>query len=85
MEYILSLASIWAPSLVAILGIITTILVAIGKTKDAIDKLKDDKSFKDLKEELKKSITTNEEIKQQNDLLLDELSKVKNYRANISK
>lgn len=84
MELIISLASIWAPSIVAILGIITTILIAIGKTKSAIDALKDEETMKQLKEELARTVSTNEELKQQNDLILDELTKIKDYRAHLN-
>lgn len=78
-KIIVEYASIWAPSLVAVLGIIYTVVVALGKTKDAFDALKKDETLKDLRAELKTSLRQNAELNEKYNLLLDELTKIKDY------
>lgn len=84
---VLECASIWMPSLTAILGIVTTILLALSKIKTAIEDLKKTDVLQTLSEDLKKSLNDNEALKEQNkelreqyDILIDELKKIKNYR-----
>ena len=81
-EILMNYISIWLPSIVAIFGTVATLLAALSKTKSAINELKKDDILKALKEDLEKSIKDNQEIKEQNDLLIDELKKIKNYREN---
>lgn len=77
---VLECASIWMPSLTAILGIVTTILLALCKIKTAIEDLKKTDVLQTLSEDLKKALNDNEALKEQNDILIDELKKIKNYR-----
>lgn len=77
---IINYASIWMPSVTAILGIVTTTLLAISKVKTAIDELKKTDVLKTLSDDLKKALSDNKELKEQNDILIDELKKIKNYR-----
>ena len=86
---VLECASIWMPSLTAILGIVTTILLAISKIKTAIEDLKKTDVLQTLSKDLKKALNDNEALKEQNkdlreqyDILIDELKKIKNYREN---
>lgn len=85
MEIILSFIVTWAPSVTAILAVVSTVLIAVKKTKDAVDALKDDATMKQLKQELRDSISQNETIKEQNDIIIDELTKIKDYRESKSK
>lgn len=89
---ILEYASIWMPSLTAILGIVTTILLALSKIKTAIEDLKKTDILQTLSEDLKKALNDNEALKQQNenireqyDILIDEITKIKNYRESKKK
>lgn len=89
---VLECASIWMPSLTAILGIVTTILLALSKIKTAIEDLKKTDVLQTLSEDLKKSLNDNEALKEQNkdlreqyDILIDELKKIKNYRESKKK
>jgi hypothetical protein len=89
---ILEYASIWMPSLTAILGIVTTILLALSKIKTAIEDLKKTDVLQTLSEDLKKALNDNEALKQQNenireqyDILIDEITKIKNYRESKKK
>lgn len=89
---ILEYASIWMPSLTAILGIVTTILLALSKIKTAIEDLKNTDILQTLSEDLKKALNDNESLKQQNenikeqyDILIDEITKIKNYRESKKK
>lgn len=77
---VLECASIWMPSLTAILGIVTTILLTLSKIKTAIEDLKKTDVLQTLSEDLKKALNDNEALKEQNDILIDELKKIKNYR-----
>lgn len=77
---IINHASIWMPSVTAILGIVTTTLLALSKVKTAIEDLKKTDVLKTLSEDLKKALSDNKELKEQNDILIDELKKIKNYR-----
>jgi hypothetical protein len=77
---IINYASVWMPSVTAILGIVTTTLLAISKTKTAIDDLRKTDILKTLSNDLKKALSDNKELKEQNDILIDELKKIKDYR-----
>lgn len=79
LRIIVEYVSIWAPSLVAILGVVTTILVALGKTKDAFDKLNKDETLKDVNSRLKQLTSENEELIRCNKLLLDQITKIQDY------
>lgn len=72
--------SIWLPSAVAIIGTVSTVLIAISKIKTSVEELKKTDILKTLAADLKKSLRDNEELKIQNDILIDELKKIKNYR-----
>lgn len=89
---ILEHASIWMPSLTAILGIVTTILMALSKIKTAIEDLKNTDVLQTLSEDLKKALDDNKVLRQQNeefreqcDILIDEITKIKNYRESKKK
>ena len=59
LETILTYASIWAPSLVAVLGTVALILTAIGKVKEAYDKLNKDETLKEVNKKLDAVINEN--------------------------
>ena len=76
---VLEYAAIWVPSLVAILGVVCTILTALNKTKDAWDKLKGDTDFKSVKEQLVQQSQENQELIKCNKALVDNITKIKDY------
>lgn len=78
-KIIVEYAAIWAPSLVAILGAIYTVLTAVKKAKEAIDELRRDETLKDVRNELATAIKQNAELNEKYDLLLDELTKIKDF------
>lgn len=82
---ILEYVSIWMPSVTAMLGIVTTTLLALSKVKAAIDDLKKTDVLKTLSEDLKKALSDNKELKEQNDILIDELKKIKDYRESMKR
>lgn len=84
-EMITTYVSIWMPSLVAIIGIVGTIFGSLKKTKDAIAEFKQDETLKKLNSELKEAIAENKEIKQELDIVIDQLAKVENYRKELEK
>ena len=79
-EAMATYVSIWLPSAVAIIGTVSTVLIAISKIKTSVEELKKTDILKTLAADLKKSLRDNEELKIQNDILIDELKKIKNYR-----
>lgn len=78
-EIIISYASIWAPALVSILGIITTVVVAINNCSKAISEFKSDEILKDIKSELNNVTHENAELIRCNKLLLDQITKIQGY------
>lgn len=82
---ILEYVSIWMPSVTAMLGIVATTLLALSKVKAAIDDLKKTDVLKTLSEDLKKALSDNKELKEQNDILIDELKKIKDYRESMKR
>lgn len=79
LQVIVEYVAIWAPSLVAILGTITTVILAINKCRDAILAWKNDETLHGVKNELVKISQENEELVRCNKLLLEELTKIKGY------
>ena len=85
MELILTYVSMWAPALVAILGIVASVLFAIGKVKSAIAELRKTEDIANLTKELQNLAAENKELRHRENLLLDEITKIKNYADNIRK
>ena len=79
LETFIEYASIWMPSLVAILGVVTTVLTCLSKTKETIDEFKKDKTLKEVNEKLKKVVSENDELIRCNKLLLDQITKIQGY------
>lgn len=76
---IIEYVSIWAPSLVAILGSVYTVLFAIGKFKELSNKWKNDETIKEMNIKFQKMASQNEELVHTNKLLLDQITKIKDY------
>lgn len=86
LEIIIAYASIWAPSLVAILGIAATVIgtyaklrLAIAETKKATEELKSNETIKDLKDKFNELSRKNEELVNTNKILIDQITKIKGY------
>lgn len=85
-ELLVEYAAIWGPSLVAIAGIIVSVITALSKiaaalaeTKSAVAALKEDATIKELTSELKKQARKNERLQETYTLLLDKITKIKGY------
>lgn len=78
-KIIIEYAAIWAPSLVAILGVISTIIPALIKTKEALARLKSDETIKNLETIVTKQAAENKELTRVTKLMLDEITKIKDY------
>lgn len=76
---LLAYVAIWAPALVAVLGIATTVILAINKVRAAIKEFKKDDFVKQLAERCERLAASNEELTRTNSLLLDEMAKIKGY------
>lgn len=78
-EILVEHVSIWLPSLTAIIGIVITILSALGKVKTAIKEFKADTTLNDVNTKLQKLTEENQELIRCNKLLLDQITKIKDY------
>ena len=76
---IVEYVSIWAPALVAILGILFTVLKAMNEVRKAIHEFKADKTVSDLSGKVDAVISENQELNRCNKLLLDEITKIHDY------
>lgn len=79
MEILMTYVAIWAPSLVAVLGVVASIVLAINKATAAIRDIKLDKTFVELNNKLSTMAKENEELVKCNKLLLDQITKIKDY------
>lgn len=79
---IVNYVSIWMPALTAVIGIISAVIIAIGKVKTAVSELKQDDTIKGLRKDLEASIKENKAIREQYDIIIDELKNIKAYREN---
>lgn len=70
---------IWLPALVSILGIVGTVLSALGKTKKAIAELKDSTELREATAEMKRLATENQELIRTQKLLLDNITRIRDY------
>lgn len=71
--------AIWAPSLVAILGVVATILPVFIKCREYLRSLREDKTLLDVNKQLKQVVSENKELIRCNKLLIDELTRIKGY------
>lgn len=92
MEIIINTLAIWGPSLVAILGIVASVVGAIAKVNNAINdskaaiaEVRKTEDFAKLSAEVSRVASENAEIVRTNKLLLDELTKIENYADSIRK
>lgn len=74
-------AAIWGPSIVAVLGIIISVVTSLTKVKTAIEEFKQDKTIDNLRAEMTTIKSELRTTNRQNALLLDELLKIKGYSA----
>lgn len=80
-ELLVQYASIWGPSLVAILGIMISVVSSLAKVKTAVEEFKQDKTIDNLRAEMTAIEQELKETNRQNALLIDELAKVQGYSA----
>lgn len=71
--------AIWAPSLVSIIGFIAMLIPVFIKCREYLKGLKEDKTLVELSEKLEKVACENKELIRCNKLLLDEITKIKDY------
>lgn len=79
MQIITEYLAIWAPSLVSILSIIVAIIPAVQKVRDHLKALKEDKTLVELSKKLEKLAQENNELVRCNKLLIDKITKIKDY------
>lgn len=82
---IIEYAAIWGPALVAILGVVGTIIPAILKIRTALAEFKKSDEMKEIITLLKKQGAENAELRRLYNLTLDELTKIKGYADAVKK
>lgn len=80
-ELLVQYASIWGPSVVAVLGIMISVVSSLAKVKTAVEEFKQDKTIDNLRSEMSAIEQELKETNRQNALLIDELAKVQGYSA----
>lgn len=86
LKIILEYASIWGPSIVAIFSIVATIIgayarvrKAIAETRLATEELKSNKTIIEMNNRFNIMAKQNEELVRTNKLLLEKITKIKEY------
>lgn len=79
---IIQYASIWAPSLVAILGVITTVVklrgeIAKFKSSETVQELKD--KILELERKVEEKASKEEELIRVNKMLIDQITQIRDY------
>lgn len=78
-ELIVSYVSIWAPSIVAILGVVALIVKGINEVRVAVKELKSDQTIKNLASKLEESLAANKELVETNKILIDQVTRIQGY------
>lgn len=78
MEILYSYITILAPSLVSIIAIVISLI----KMASTLKEISHSDEMKNLTNEIKTLVLDNKELRLQNDILIDEIKKIKNYRQN---
>ena len=79
LQIITEYLAIWAPSLVSIVGIIVAIIPTVQKIADHLKALKEDKTLVELSNKLERLASDNKELVRCNKLLIDQITKIKDY------
>lgn len=89
---IVSYVSIWMPSIIAVAGMIGSFILAISRissafkgNQKALEEIKNDKAFIELKGKIDVMINENQQLREQNALLLDEITQIKGYVDQLKK
>ena len=78
-ELIVSYTAICASAIIAVAGILVTVVKCLTNVKSAVNKLKEDTDLRDVKNNTAEIAAENKELIRCNKLLLDELTRIQNY------
>lgn len=87
-EMILAQVAIWLPSLAAVLGVVLLVIKGVQQVREFIASFKSEEITKELtniRKELKVVIDENAELKRAQRILIDKLTKIKDYVDNVPK
>lgn len=79
MEFLVTLCATWAPSITAIVSVVVVVLTSIAKTRAAFNEFKADNTLNEVKGQLERALSDNAEIKRQNNILIEQITKVKGF------
>lgn len=72
-----------APVITAIITMIAAMMKVVKTLKQAKSEIDENIDFSDVKTELKQLISDNKELKKQNKLLLEQITRIKNYDEEV--
>ena len=78
-NYIITYASMWAPAVTAVIGIIVLFIKGFKTIKNTVTEIKDEQSIKDLKSEVENQNMINKQIRDELRTVTEQLQKVKDY------
>ena len=76
---IVEYAAIWAPAIVAVLGIVAAVIPALMKIRDALAEFRKSDDLKRVIRLLEKQGAENAELRRLYNLTLEEITKIKGY------
>lgn len=79
-EIILNYAAIWLPSIVAMGGIVYTVLTTISKVVKALESFRKTDDINELRNIVQEQCQRQGIQQEQLDIIIDELAKIKGYR-----
>lgn len=81
-DYIVEYAAIWAPALTAIIGAVAVFIKAFTKIKEAVKEIKDEKTIKELKEQVEIENMLLRQVRDELRVTNEKLYNVKDYGKN---
>ena len=84
-ELIMTYLPMYAPAIVAVVGLVATIIPALVKCHEALKAFKEDTTMKDLTAQLQQQSQDNAELVRCNKLLLDRITRIQDYADNKNK
>ena len=78
-ELLMTYIPMYAPAIVAILGVVVAIIPAVIKCRDALKQFKESEEMRQIINQLQTQSAENKELVRCNKLLLDQLTKIQGY------
>lgn len=77
--------AMWMPAITAVFGVVFTVIKAVRGSVNAVNELRNSAEFAELTKKVVENIKENQALREQNALLLDQITKIQNYVEEIKK